>query len=314
MTGPLVIQAEELDAPAASWLAERCDLVRCSPTDAPRFEGLLAKAEGLVVRTYARVDGPLLDKAPRLRVVGRAGVGLDRIDVEACRRRGVEVVHTPDANSDAVAEFVFAILLDAIRPRRPAGPTAQSDWDALRAGLRANVQVCELTLGVLGMGRIGRRVARIGAGFGMTTLYHDLVDIPPELRQGAGCVSLDALLARSDVLSVHVDNREGNRGLVNAAFLARCRTSAVVINTSRGLVVDAWALASWLRANPGAKALIDVHEPEPFGEDYPLLNLPNARLTPHLAAATRTAHANMSWVVRDVDRVLRGERPVHPAP
>lgn len=310
-----MIQTEELDAPAAEWLRERCEVVRCPPDDPASLGALLPEAAGLVVRTYTTVDAGLLDRAPRLRVVGRAGVGLDRIDVPECRRRGVEVVHTPDANSDAVAEFVFALLLDALRPRAVTPVAMPADrWCDLRTRLIAPVQLRELTLGVLGLGRVGSRVARIGAGFGMPVLYHDLAEIPPASRHGARPVDLPDLLARSDVLTIHVDNRAGNRGLMSETLLARLKPGAVLVNTSRGLVMDTPALARWLRANPAARALIDVHDPEPFGPDYPLLGLPNATLTPHLAAATATAHRAMSWVVRDVWRVLCGERPEHPAP
>lgn len=311
---PFVVQTEDLDPAAAAWLRETCDLAPCPTTD-PRFSDLLARADGLVVRTYTRVDDALLARAPRLRCVARAGVGLDRIDVAACRRRGVEVVHTPDANSVAVAEYVFALLADALRPRTPLRHSvSQDEWNTLRRSHEAPTQFSELVLGVLGLGRVGQRVARIGAGFGMEVLYHDLARIPATRRQGAVPVALDELLRRADILTIHVDSRPANRGLVNAAFLAHVRPSAILVNTSRGLIIDAPSLAAFLRTHPGARALLDVHDPEPFGPDYPLLGLPNAVLYPHLAAATAAAHVNMSWVVKDLWRVLRGDKPEHPAP
>lgn len=314
MARPRVIQTEELDPAAGAWLRESCDLVYCHFAD-PGLPEALKRAEGLVVRTYTRVDAALLAMAPALRVVGRAGVGLDRIDVEACRRRGVEVVHTPDANGDAVAEFVFGLLLDRMRPRMYLDRALdQGAWSRARREHEAHRQLCELTLGVLGLGRIGGRVARIGAGFGMRVLYHDVAAIPESRRMGAEPVTLEALLAQSDIVTVHVDNRPSNRGLVDASYFARMRFGAVFMNTSRGHIVDTAALAAWLRANPECSALLDVHEPEPLPADSPVLGLPNAFLTPHLAAATSTAHANMSWVVKDVWRVLKGEAPLHPAP
>ncbi len=314
MTRFFVLQTEDLDPAAAAWLRESCDLTACHFTD-PGFDALLAKADAVVVRTYTRVDAAFLDKAPRLRVVGRAGVGLDRIDVAECRRRGVEVVHTPDANTQAVAEYVFAMLFDGLRPRCfLSHAIPQDQWNRTRRELEAVNQLSELTLGVLGMGRVGSRVARIAAGIGMEVLYNDLVEIPESRRWGARPVSLDELLYRADILSVHIDPRPSNRAFVNAEMLSRLRKTVIVVNTSRGFVVDAHALAEFLRATPTAKALIDVHDPEPFGNDYPLLNLPNAFLSPHLAASTATAHVNMSWVVKDVWRVLNGEPPVHPAP
>lgn len=313
MSKLLVLQTEELDASAAAWLAERCELVACGVDDS-RFAELLARAEGLVVRTYTRVDGALLARAPRLRVVGRAGVGLDNIDIAACAARGVRVVHTPDANSQAVAEYVLALIVDAARPRLMLDRALDAkEWGRLRKELRAPRQLSEMTLGVLGLGRIGARVARMGVGIGMDVLYHDIREIPQDQRADARSMPLAELCARADVLTIHVDPREANRRFVNASLLAMCKPTVVLINTSRGLIVDDLALAGFLRKNPKAQALLDVHEPEPFGSDYPLLGLPNAHLSPHIAAATATAQENMSWVVRDVWRVLHGQEPEFPA-
>lgn len=313
MSKPLVLQTEELDASAAAWLGERCELVACR-VDEPRFAELLARAEALVVRTYTRVDAALLAGGPRLRVVGRAGVGLDNIDLAACAARGVRVVSTPDANSQAVAEYALALMVDASRPRVMLDRALDAkEWGRLRRELRAPRQLCEMTLGVLGLGRIGSRVARMGMGVGMDVIYHDIREIPMEQRMGASPVSLAELCARADVLTIHIDPRQANRRLVNTAFLAMCKPTVVLINTSRGLILDDLALAGFLRKNPKAQALLDVHDPEPFGADYPLLGLVNAHLSPHLAAATATAQENMSWVVRDVWRVLQCEEPEFPA-
>jgi phosphoglycerate dehydrogenase-like enzyme len=312
---PLVIQAEELDAPAAAWLAERARLEVCRFDSGARFQELLALADGVVVRTYCRVDQTFLDRAPKLKVVGRAGVGLDRIDVETCRARGVEVVHTPDANTTAVAEYVFALLLDETRPRVVVNRALDlAQWNKVRKELEARRQLREMTLGIWGMGRVGRAVTRIAAGIGMRVIYHDLLDITPDQRFGATPVSRGELLRESDVLSVHVDARASNRHLVNAEALALLKHDAILVNTSRGFVVDDEALRVFLLKNGAARAILDVHDPEPIEPFHPLLGVPNASLSPHLAAATRLAHANMSLVVRDVWNVLCGEKPEHPAP
>jgi phosphoglycerate dehydrogenase-like enzyme len=312
---PVVVQSEDLDPAAAAWLRESCELIECHFSRTREFEAALARADALIVRTYTRVDGALLDKAPRLRCIGRAGVGLDRIDVAECRRRGIEVVHTPDANTNAVAEYVFALLHDVLRPRPHLKQAVSADaWNALRRENLAHAELNQLTLGILGLGRVGSRVARIAAGYGMEVLYNDLQRIPAPRRHGAVPVPLPDLLQRSDILSIHIDSRPANIRFVNAALLASLRPSAILINTSRGCVVDAAALAEFLRTHPGARAILDVHDPEPFGPDYPLLGLPNAVLLPHLAAATNAAHVNMSWVVKDVYRVLHAQKPQHPAP
>lgn len=310
----LVVQTEHLDERPASWLAERCEVVACSPEDA-RFEALAARARALVVRTYTRVGPELLARCPALRVVARAGVGLDSIDVTACRARGVEVVYTPDANSQAVVEYVLALMLDATRPRVFLSEAVEGPrWKQLRQELRARRQLSELTLGIWGLGRIGKRLARAAGAIGMRVLYHDLLEMPATVRHGAEPVSREELCARADVLSIHVDPRPGNRGVVNTDALGRCKSDVLVINTSRGFVVDNLALADFMIAHPGAQALLDVHEPEPFDGTYPLLEIENVHLSPHIASSTDAAQENMSWVVRDVWRVLSGEPAEFPAP
>jgi len=302
---PRIVLAEPLDEVCLAWLAERCDVVRAWEMEG-EIEGLLREAEGLVVRTYTRVDAALLELAPRLRVVGRAGVGVDNIDLGACDARGVRVVNTPDANTSAVVEYVFALILDALRPRVfLAEAPSPEEWKSLRAELIAHRQLCESTLGVLGLGRIGRGVARAAQGFGMRVLFHDLLDIPESKREGAEPVSRETLLREADILTIHVDGRPENRGLVDAGAMGLLKDDVVLINTSRGFVVDAGALASFLDERPEAMALLDVHDPEPFDESYPLLELENAHLAPHLGAATKLAHRNMSWVVREVWEALR---------
>lgn len=313
---PLVIQTEDLDPEPAAWLAERCRLVVCPFHHSDALARLLPGADGLVVRTYTRVDRTLLERAPRLRVVGRAGVALENIDLQACRARGVEVVHTPDANTQAVVEFVVALLLDALRPRLYLDQAVSADlWHDLRRRYVADRELRELTLGIWGLGRIGSGVARVAGALGMRVIYNDLLDFPPPRRFGAEPVSVDDLLGQADVLSIHVDDRPTNRHLLDAAALARLRDNVVIVNTSRGFVVDRGALAEFLGARPRALALLDVHDPdEPIPPDDPLLGLPNARLTPHLASGTASAKRRMSWVVRDVWRVLCGQAPEHPAP
>lgn len=302
---PLVIQTEHLDVSAAAWLRERCDLVVQPADGSAAWYDALGRAAGLVVRTYTRVDEAMLARAPCLRVVGRAGVGVENIDLEACRARGVEVVNTPDANTGAVVEFVLALALDALRPRVYLGRAlAPEEWNHTRRALTAPRQLSDLVVGVYGLGRIGSRVARLFGALGACVLYHDLREIPQSERAGAESVGRAELLARAELLTIHVDGRAANRGLIDAAALRLCRSDVVLINTSRGFVIDSAALAAFLLAQPAARALLDVHEPEPLGSTSALLGLSNARLTPHLASCTASAQRAMSWVVKDVWRVL----------
>ncbi len=310
---PLIIQTEHLDEEAAAWLSARARLEVCAPSD-ESFAKLAPVAQGLLVRTYTRVDDALLDRLPMLKVVARAGVGLDNVDLRACARRGVRVVSTPDANTRAVVEYVTALMLDATRPRLFLGePLELARWKEVRSELRASTQLCELTLGLWGFGRIGSAMARVGAALEMRVIYHDLLEIPEARRSGAVPVSRQELCAQSDILSVHVDGRSGNRGLVSTDDFGRMRSGVVFVNTSRGFVVDNHALAAFMIAHPSASALLDVHEPEPFDATYPLLEIENVHLSPHIASATDLAQKKMSWVVRDLWRVLAGEAPEHEA-
>ncbi len=313
---PRVLVTEGSDAEPLRWLRERATVVEVGPAD-PSFAAEVAAAEGMVVRTYTKVTADLLAAAPRLRVVGRGGVGIENIDVAACRGRGVEVVYTPDANTLAVGDFVFGYLLQLLRPWNffSAEVYPPKEFKRIRDTVRGR-QLNELTLGILGMGRVGRRVGHVAAsGFGMRVVYHDVADVPAaSLDFPATAVPPDVLYAEADVLSIHVDMRPGNHNLVGATQLARMKPTAVVVNTSRGEVLDAAALADAVRGGRLAGAAVDVFAPEPPGADLPLLGVPNVLLTPHLAARTHTAIGNMSWVVRDVMNVLEGRPPRYPAP
>ena len=311
---PLVIQTEDLDPVCAAWLAERACLEIIAHDD-PAFRARLPEADGLVVRTYTRVDRDLLDAAPRLKVVGRAGVALENIDLDTCRQRGIAVVHTPGANTRAVVELVTLVMLDALRPRLMLnGPVEPARWGELRRELTAERQVSDLTLGILGLGKIGTGMARVARALDMRALYHDIRDIPADARAGAEQVDVDTLLRESDIFSIHVDARPGNAGLIGADQLAQLKEDTLLINTARGFVMDPAALAQWLQQRPLARAIVDVHDPhEPVGAGYPLLGLPNVTLMPHLGACTARAKRNMSWVVRDIWRVLCAEAPEFPA-
>jgi phosphoglycerate dehydrogenase-like enzyme len=316
MAKPLVLVTEGSDAKPLEWLKEQVRVVEIAYDD-PGFDRQLAEAEGMVVRTYTKVNAALLAKAPKLKVVGRGGVGLENIDVKACRARGVEVVYTPDANTIAVGDFVFGYALQLLRPwnffrERVYDP---KEFKRIRNTVRGR-QLNELTIGILGMGRVGKRVGHIAAsGFGMRVIYNDILDIPASsLSFAATNVDKPALYRESDILSLHVTMLPGNENLVGREQLAMMKPSAILINTSRGEVLDAAALREAMVGKRLAGAALDVFHPEPPGEDFPLLGLENVLLTPHLAARTFTAIENMSWVVRDVVEVLEGRRAKYPAP
>lgn len=313
-----VVLTEHLDAEPAAWLGERTHLVRQSHEDADGLRRELADARGLVVRTYTQVDADLLAAAPGLRVVGRAGVGLDNIDLDACRAAGVSVVYTPDANTQAVLEYLWALIADAVRPRCYIdGPIEADEFHRLRQ-VCVGRQLDTMTLGILGMGRIGRRVAAVARAIGMKVIANDLLspqqlDLPQTLD--VRLVDKPTLWAASDLLTIHVDGRPANRGMIDAAVLGRLKPACVLINAARGMLIDNAALAAWADrvAEAGGAAWLDVHEPEPPADDYLLYGKANVKLLPHLASRTPEAMANMSWVVRDVVAVLQGRPPRWPA-
>jgi phosphoglycerate dehydrogenase-like enzyme len=311
---PTVLVTEGSDAKPLQWLREHANVIEVSATD-PQFDQHLAQASGMVVRTYTKVNAAMIDRAPNLKVVGRGGVGLENIDVPECRRRNIQVVYTPDANTLAVGDFVFGYLLQLLRPWNFFHEKVYEakEFKRIRDTVRGR-QLNELTIGILGMGRVGRRVGHIAAGFGMRIIYNDLINVQSQLDFPATTVDKSTLYRESDILSLHVDMRPGNENLVGPAELSQLKPTSVLINTSRGEVLDAAALAQAIQANRLAGAALDVFWPEPPHPDFPLLNLPNVLLTPHLAARTHTALENMSWVVRDVMEVLNGRPPKYPAP
>jgi D-3-phosphoglycerate dehydrogenase len=312
---PRVLLTEGSDAAPLAWLRERADVVEIGPADAG-FAEALNTARGLLVRTYTKVNAAMLDQAPLLKVVGRGGVGIENIDVAECRRRGVEVVYTPDANTLAVGDFVFGYLLQLLRPWAFFRDAVYEpkEFKRIRDTVRGR-QLNEMTIGIIGMGRVGRRVGHIAAmGFGMRVIYNDLLDVESQLDFPATAVDKPTLLHEADIVSLHVDMRPGNENMIAAEQLAMMKNDAVLINTSRGEVLDAAALAATIKSGKLTGAALDVYWPEPPKADFPLLGLPNVLLTPHLAARTTTAMENMSWVVRDVVEVLEGRAAKYPAP
>ena len=302
---PTVVLTEDLAEEPLAWLRQRAQVVECPWKNTGDLIMKLSSADGLIVRTYTRVTAELLAAAPRLKVVGRAGVGLDNIDLAACEKRGIRVVSTPNANTHAVCEYVFNLIFHLVRPvvTMPAAWPAEEFYRCRK--ITRGLELYGRTLGVLGMGRIGRAVGRVGNAFGMAVIYNDLLDVAAQVDFPARSVSKAQLYPQADVLSVHVNHQPGNRHLINREVLPRLRPTAILINTARGEVVDAAALAEALRRGQLAGAALDVHDPEPPGPDYPLWGLPKILLAPHLAARTDGALEAMSWVVRDVVDALQ---------
>jgi D-3-phosphoglycerate dehydrogenase len=265
----------------------------------------LAVAVGAIVRADARVDPALLDRAPALRVIARTGVGVDLVDMPAATARGIAVVITPGAGAAAVAEGAIGMALHLVKRFGPLTALVREGRWAQRAGVSVG-DLDGATLGVVGYGRIGQRTAALGAALGMRVLAYDPVSEPPaDVR----CASLGDLAARSDVISLHLPLNEQTRHLVDDALLARVRPGAVLVNCSRGGLVDTDAVWRALTTGRLSGVGLDVFDPEPPAP-HPLYQHPDVVLTPHLMGLSRRATAaTFTAAARGVLDVLAGREP-----
>jgi glyoxylate reductase len=249
-----------------------------------------------------RVDAELLDAAPRLRAVSVMAVGVDNVDLAACRARGVQVGNTPGVLTETTADLAFALLLAAARRVMDGAAAVRAgDWLTWEPGAFLGEEVHGATLGIVGMGRIGSAVARRGEGFGMRVLG---------VSGSSG--DLRGLLAESDFVSLHVPLTGATRGLIGEAELRLMKPTAVLVNTARGQVVDTGALVRALDEGWIAGAALDVTEPEPLPADHPLLVTGRALVTPHIASASRRTRELMaSMAVDNLLAGLRGETMPH---
>lgn len=251
--------------------------------------------DALVVRSRTKVDRDLLDRARKLKLVARPGTGLDNVDVEYARSKGVQVVNSPESLVEAVAEQVLLLML-ALSRRLPtaASTTAAGRWekDALQG-----VELRGKTLGIVGFGRIGKRIGEIARVLGMNILVYDVIPIPPDVIAQVGCkvVSLEELLATSDYVTLHVPMTDQTRHMLDGTRLGMMKKTAFLVNTSRGGVVDEHALTESLRQGRLAGAALDVFEKEPpTGE---ILIAPNTILTPHVGGQTAEAQSDAIEVI-----------------
>jgi len=307
---PTVVVSETLSDRALDYLHGRAEVIRTTPQEIDR---VIAKADGLCVRTYTQVNQALLDKAGRLKVIGRAGVALENIDIPACRARGVQVVHTPAANTLAVVDYTIRMMIEMNRRFWPlSGCVPAGEFHKVRSQMFGRF-LSSMTLGVVGCGRVGSRVGRAAAGLGMKVLYNDILDV--KLDYPAEAVDKPTLHANSDIVTIHVPLTELTWKFINAESIACFRKGSQFINAARGQCVDYRDLAEAVRTGRVSAAVIDCHDPEPPGEDYPMFGLgENVILTPHIAARVPEAMERMSDVVYDVIAVLEGRAPEFPAP
>jgi D-3-phosphoglycerate dehydrogenase len=277
----------------------------------------IAEADALVIRTAGDINAALMDHAPHLRVIGRHGVGYDQVDVPAATARGIQVVYTPGANTQGVAEHVFAMMI-GVSKHFPGQMRALAEGRYNDRTKLVGRDIQGKTLGIVGFGRIGRRVGAIARhGFGMNVLYNDILAAPAEIEQAAGArrVAFDEILAASDYLTLHVPLDASTRRMIDGAALAKLKPKAVLINTCRGPVVDELAVAEALASKHLFGYGADVYTVEPPPADHPLIGKPglNVMLTPHSAAQSVESLTNMATEVAvDVIGVLSGRPPINP--
>ncbi|MGB1658311.1 MAG: phosphoglycerate dehydrogenase [Longimicrobiales bacterium] len=267
---------------------ERFDVVKIDDSSDPSFMDALPDAHGLIVRSATKVRRDLLEVATHLRVIGRAGVGVDNIDLAEATERGIAVMNAPAGNTVSAAELTMALILSMVR-RVPAADASMRAGKWTRSAFKG-AELRGRTLGLVGAGRIGGEVARRCRAFGMNVIAHDPFLTSERARElGVRSAELDEVLTRSDVLSLHVPLTDSTRRMIDAEALAAMKEGAFLVNVARGGIVDEAALAEALASGHLAGAALDVFAREPLEEESPLRDAPNLVLTPHLGASTSEA-------------------------
>jgi glyoxylate reductase len=291
-----------------------CDMDLWQGELPPPHDVLLAHLrdkDGLLSLLTDKVDAALMDMNPRLKVVSNMAVGYDNIDVKAATERGLPVGNTPGVLTDTTADFAFTLLMAAARRVvEGADYVRAGKWKTWGPKLLTGQDIHGATLGIVGFGRIGQGMAKRASGFDMRVLYYDVYrreDL--ERSMGVTYADMDTLLAQSDFVTIHTDLNQQTRHLFNAGAFARMKSTAILINTARGPIVDPEALYDALKQGKIRAAALDVTEPEPIPADSPLLTLPNCLIVPHIASASIATRAKMAeMAAQNLLRGLRGER------
>jgi D-3-phosphoglycerate dehydrogenase len=303
---PVVLLAEKLAPSAVALLGDGVEVRHVDGTDRPALLAAVAGADALLVRSATKVDAEVLAAAPRLKVVARAGVGLDNVDVPAATARGVMVVNAPTSNIVSAAEHAVALLLAAAR-NIPAADASLRAGRWARSAL-TGVEINGKTAGIVGLGRIGQLVAQRLAAFGVELIAHDPYIAPARAAQlGIELVSLDELLRRADLISIHLPKTPETLGLIGKDQLAVTKPGVIIVNAARGGLVDEDALAEAVRSGHVGGAGVDVYVTEPTTSS-PLFEIPQIVVTPHLGASTEEAQDRAGTdVARSVQLALAGE-------
>lgn len=279
----------------------------------PSREELLKRVQGvdgLLCLLTDTVDGDLLDAAgPQLKVISNYAVGFDNVDVDAATVRKIPVGNTPDVLTDATADFAFTLMMSAGRRILEGDRLVRNgNWKTWEPMLLLGVEMRNATLGLVGFGRIGKAMARRAVGFDMRVIYYDPNETKSDPDIKAISVDFETLLEESDFISLHTPLTPDTHHLIDSEALARMKPTTVLVNTSRGPVVDMEALYEALKSKRIFAAGLDVTEPEPLPADHPLLTLENAVIMPHIASASRAARDKMAWMAaKNLIAGLKGE-------
>src|SRR4051794_13722537 len=305
-TMPVVLIAEELAPSVLEVLGTDVEIRHVDGADRAALLPALADASAVMIRSATQIDAEALAAAPNLKVVARAGIGLDNVDVAAATERGVMVVNAPTSNIVSAAEHAVALLLAAAR-HIPAADASLREGSWKRSKF-TGVEVTDKVVGVVGLGRIGQLVAQRLAAFGVTLVAYDPYIQPGRAAQlGVRMVSLEELLREADFITIHLPRTPETLGLIGAAELATTKRGVIIVNAARGGLVDEAALAEALASGQVGAAGIDVYATEPC-TDSPLFGLPNTVVTPHLGASTTEAQDKAGTAVaHSVRLALQGE-------
>ncbi len=312
---PKILLYEPIHPAGTKLLQEKCELLYADSLDEARILELAAGVSGILIRFNGKVTRKIMEAAPELRVIGRHGVGLENVDLQSAKEKGIQVVYTPQANAVSVAEHFLGLAL-ALAKHIPEADRATREG---RWHVRHELVSRELTgktLGVLGLGRIGLQTARLcRMGLDMKVLYFDVREFPElERSLGARRVGIRELFSESDLVAIHLPLVPQTHHLVNRDLLRLMKPTAYIVNLARGPIWKEQDLLEALQEGWIAGAASDVFEEEPPPADHPLLKLKNFLATPHSAAHTEESLIRMSLVAADILRVLEGKPPEFPVP
>lgn len=303
-----ILVSDKLGAAGLAMLDKATDVAYDMKTGLSKDEllAIMPEYDGLIIRSGTQADADVIAAGKILKVVGRAGIGVDNIDVETATKRGVVVMNTPGSNSVATAEQTMALMLAVSRHVIPAHISLSAgEWNRAQF---TGVELCGKVLGIVGFGRIGRLVAERAKAFGMTVLAHDpFVKAEEAARFGVSLVSLHRVLSQADYLTLHTAVTPQTTKMINCPTIKKMKKGVIIINVARGKLIDEAALAEALQDGHVKAAALDVYTNEPPMDGNPLIGLPNVLHTPHLGASTAEAQRNVATqIVSQVLDCLRG--------